>query len=279
MFGVPSPRSASEHVRVSTLAAVFESGITDDTDASTLVDMPDSVSCEFAQRVIWPLARRCAKATAGPTTPVVGIAGGPGAGKTTFARDLCTTARDLFGLSTLVMSLEDFYFSPEALAARGLAWRALPGSHDVPRLVSVLDDVIARKPRPMEVPRFDMETGRAGPPETIVFPVDLCVIEGWLIGYDRGPYEAVSDRLDLLVYLDLPMEELRKSRLRREADTREASYGRRGMPAKVVEAFWEEALEPGVRDWVLPIRERSDIIVNLGADRRILSIDVAANVG
>lgn len=279
MFRVPPPRPANEHVRVSTLAAVFEPGVTDDTDTSTLVDMPDTVSRDFAQRVIWPLARRCAKASVGPTTPVVGVVGGPGAGKTTFARDISTTVRDLFGLSALVMSLDDFYFPPETLAARGLAWRALPGSHDVPRLISVLDDVIAQKSCQTEVPRFDMETGRAARPETIDLPVDLCVIEGWLIGHDSGPYGTVSERLDLLVYLDLPMEELRRSRLRREADIREATYGRRGMPAEVTEAFWEEALEPGVRDWVLPIRDRSDIIVKLAADRSILSIDVAANVG
>lgn len=279
MFHMPSSRSAREHVRVSTLTAVFESGGTDTTETPALINMPDTTRRDFAQRVIWPLARRCAKSSAGPTTPVIGVVGGPGAGKTTFARDLRAAVRDLFGLSALVMSLDDFYFPPEELAARGLAWRALPGSHDVPRLVSVLDDVIAQKPGQTEVPRFDMGTGRAGQPERVKLPVDLCVIEGWLIGHDRDPYGMISDRLDLLVFLDLPLEALRRSRLRREADIREASNGRRGMSAKVTQAFWAEALEPGVRNWVLPIRDRSDIIVTLDADRKILSIDVATNVG
>jgi uridine kinase len=279
MFRLPLRRASVGHVQVFSLDDVFESATTDGGSEAALAEASRLHGTELGQRVIRPLARRCARATGSMTTPVVGVVGGPGAGKTTFARDLCSAAHELFGLSTLLMSLEDFYYPPDVLAGRGLAWRALPGSHNLRRLITILSDVISRMPSRTEVPRFDMETGSAAKPETVDLPVDLCVIEGWLVGHDKGEYAAVSDKLDLLVYLDLPVEELRRSRLGREADTRAASFGQRGMAADVVAAFWAEALEPGVRDWVQPIRDRSDVIVRFDGDRRILSIDVAANVG
>src|SRR4051794_24331323 len=55
---------------------------------------------------------------------LMGIAGGPGAGKTTLARAIIETAETQVQKSAAMVSLEDFYLSREERLRRGHRWRA-----------------------------------------------------------------------------------------------------------------------------------------------------------
>jgi pantothenate kinase-related protein Tda10 len=207
---------------------------------------------------------------------VVGVTGGPGAGKTTFANALVAHARAARPYAnTLRLSLEDFYLPAAERERRGLPWRALPGSHDVQALVALLHAMESCADDVMSVPRFNMETGEVDQPELVRCPISICILEGWLVGYREPPYNEVADRVDLLIYLDAPRDSLREFRLERERQIRIASNGQRGMTADEVERFWREALEPGILQWVMPIRDRSDVVVVFDEHHQLARIGVS----
>ena len=146
-----------------------------------------------------------------------------------------------------MLSIDDLYLSRDARRAQAAATHPLfatrgpPGSHDVERGVALLDALTGRSGEAGEValPRFDKAADRAADPAlwpTVRAPVDVTVLEGWMVGarpqvsadlarplnaLEReadadgrgrrvadaalaGPYQALWRRLDLLVLLQAP---------------------------------------------------------------------------
>lgn len=173
---------------------------------------------------------------------VVGLAGGQGAGKSTLARAL-QCALSMAGARAVAVSLDDFYLprrQRHALARSVhplLATRGVPGTHDT----SLLEHVIAALGQAGRVvlPVFDKgqdDVLPAGRWNAIAAPVDVLVLEGWCVGARAqpeteldapvneleaesdpdgiwrryvnaalaGPYARLWDRLDVLIYLDVP---------------------------------------------------------------------------
>ena len=117
---------------------------------------------------------------------LLGFSALPGCGKTSLGRWLEAAAHHL-GLSLQVMSIDDFYFSADALdrSMQGNPWgvpRALPGSHELPLLKSTLEHWIAGgHPRH---PTFDkaLRQGRGDRSGWRTCTADVIVLEGWFVG-------------------------------------------------------------------------------------------------
>jgi D-glycerate 3-kinase len=139
---------------------------------------------------------------------VVGLQAPQGAGKTTLSKHVLALLPSL-GLTGLSVSVDDFYLTREEqvrLAAANpgnpyLEHRGYPGTHDVALGERTLTEVrglgagaIAR------VPVYDKSQhggrGDRAPADRwreITGPVDVVILEGWMLGFEPAPADRVGD--------------------------------------------------------------------------------------
>jgi len=141
------------------------------------------------EHVCDPLAQRIARLRqVRRRTIIVGLCGAQGSGKSTIA---AVTKQMLAarGLSTVTLSLDDFYLTRDARQRLAnevhplLATRGPPGTHDVALAGMVLDQLRAKGK--VVLPRFDKATDNRLPRgqwETVPTPVDIIILEGWCVG-------------------------------------------------------------------------------------------------
>jgi D-glycerate 3-kinase len=152
------------------------------------------------------VAAFCADAVrTAPRTPVVvGVSGPQGCGKSTLAAEVVTRL-GASGVRAVAISVDDFYLTHAeqgALAAAHpgnpfLEHRGYPGSHDVPLGASVLDALASRAPGDVPVPVYDKGAhggrgDRAGT-RTVRTPLDVVLLEGWMLGLRAVAPETVDD--------------------------------------------------------------------------------------
>lgn len=121
----------------------------------------------------------------------VGISGAQGTGKSTFARLLAVVLERIFEKNTLVVSMDDFYYTRaerKRLAARVhplLQTRGVPGTHDVALMRSVVSDLKAR--RNTEVPTLSKgDDDRSEMVPVMGGALDVLIVEGWCWGATPG---------------------------------------------------------------------------------------------
>ncbi len=221
---------------------------------------PPAALARFPPSVLWSYPFPLAQLIHRHPGKVFGFAGPPGVGKTTLIAWVARCLRALDGRARVVaVSLDDFYLSRAERRARGLAWRAQPGSHDLAAAVAFLGAARAGE-RVLRVPRFDHGADEPGAPEVVPGPASAVLMEGWLLGLDGEGYGAVAKELDHLTYIGCPLALARRRRLAREEALRAAG---RGFSEAEMGRFWRQVLAPGVRRWVEPIRARADLVVDL----------------
>jgi len=194
-------------------------------------------SPQRVDRYYAPLAEACASrlARARRRPWVLGIQGPQGCGKTTLATALVEAFGDV-GVRGVAVSIDDFYLTHDeqrALATRHeenpcLRYRGYPGTHDVALGVQAME-TLAHLGAGEEgrVPVYDKSAhggrgDRAAPSgwRRVVGPVELLIVEGWMLGFSPTPdpalpsdlrapnaylaaYAAWSERLDAFVRLDV----------------------------------------------------------------------------
>ena len=203
---------------------------------------------------------------------LVGLAGAPGAGKTTLCKILSSVAQQVTGQNVLTVSLDDFYLPPDVRQQRGHRWRAVPGTHDVDLLNRFVAE-IKSSGGPISVPSYDSGAEVRRPPQVLPGPPRLCLFEGWFVGSALDDYDTLRRSLDTLIFLDIDLSDAREARLDREAKVRQLG-AKRGMPQSAVERFWDEALLPGTSSWVLPLRNSADLVLELDREHRIQNIRI-----
>ena len=122
---------------------------------------------------------------------LVGVAGGQGSGKTTLCQFLCKMLETKHGVSTVVLSLDDFYHTHQTrqrLARRVhplLATRGVPGTHDLPLLFEALDSLMNAREGDIALPVFDKLGDDRLPSDQwriITRKPSLILLEGWCVG-------------------------------------------------------------------------------------------------
>ncbi|WP_241505884.1 hypothetical protein [Parahaliea mediterranea] len=148
------------------------------------------------------VTRLCLHHKGAQGTLMVGINGCQGSGKTTLV-DYLAHALAAGGLHCVSLSLDDFYLTRaerQALAAAVhplLATRGVPGTHDMPLMQRCLQRLKAgdlSEQHPLHLPRFDKAMDDRSPPTqwlTVNQPVDIVLFEGWCLGVDAQPDDAL----------------------------------------------------------------------------------------
>ncbi|MDE0004250.1 MAG: hypothetical protein OXQ29_16295 [Rhodospirillaceae bacterium] len=160
------------------------------TDFCKAHALPDSFRRVADQHYV-PLARWLLE-TSWRITPIIGICGAQGTGKSTLAEYLAAALNGLADWSVAVLSMDDFYLSRAErleLSRRVhplLATRGPPGTHDC----EMMGDYLQRLGRlgegeSMALPRFDKSRDDRAPQESwphVVGPMDAVILEGWCLG-------------------------------------------------------------------------------------------------
>lgn len=218
-----------------------------------------------------PLTMALSDRAAARSRPLlVGLGGGPGAGKSTLSALLaaCLPVAVPGAPRCLGVSLDDFYRSREERLRRGFRWRTLPGTHDTERLDTFLSD-LDRAAAPFAVPRYDLGRDAPAADEVLALAPEICIFDGAMVGARLPGYEGLARRLDMLVYLDVAVPLLKEWRFARERNIRDRTGGAAGFAPAEMQAFWDEALGPSIEKWVRPNAKIADLVIAIGPGRRI----------
>lgn len=160
----------------------------------------------IAQKWFTPLAKEIASHQSGANQPFfVGVNGCQGSGKSTLCDYLTTYFNEVLGLSSVTISLDDFYYSQshrQSLAIKVhqlLSTRGVPGTHDVKLATSVLSALKAQQKT--AIPRFDKSTDNPFPQsqwDNVTQPVDIIIVEGWCWGTPAQTKTALSNPINSL---------------------------------------------------------------------------------
>ncbi len=142
---------------------------------------------------------------------VIGIHAPQGAGKTTLV-NFCQALFQLDGLSSVVLSIDDFYLTnqeQQAVAAmhpnnRLLQFRGSAGTHDVPLgRETILQCLHARPGDAVPLPSYDKSScngrGDRAPREAwpvVKAPIDVVLLEGWMLGFRPLPPDHAALKAD-----------------------------------------------------------------------------------
>ncbi|MDJ0464181.1 nucleoside/nucleotide kinase family protein [Streptomyces sp. H27-C3] len=197
-----------------------------------------------AHRLIAPGRRR-----------VLGIAGAPGAGKSTLAAHLA----DRLGQAAVLVPMDGFHLAGAELERLGRTDRkGAPDTFDATGYTALLTRL--RTPQPpgtvVYAPAYDrsLEEPVAGSiPVPAPLDAPLVITEGNYLLLDEGPWAAVRDLLDEVWFLELDQDE----RLRRLIDRHE----RFGKPRQRAEHFARTSDEANAR-LVRQGRDRADLVVS-----------------
>ena len=125
--------------------------------------------------------------------PIVGFSGCQGSGKSTLVALMAKVMREAYGVSTMVLSLDDFYLTKAARAALAesihplFATRGVPGTHDLALLNETIS-ALRRQPGTggvVPVPAFDKALDDRTEMvhwRQVSAPVQLILLEGWCVG-------------------------------------------------------------------------------------------------
>lgn len=178
-------------------------------DLSEFIDkhkLPDRYK-EIAVQWFAPMAEHIASTSRECGRPiVVGINGSQGSGKSTLADLLVCILQQLHGLSSLPLSIDDFYLTRkkrESLASDIhplFITRGVPGTHDIHLALQTLTG-LTHQNGAIKIPRFDKSQDDRYPEEQwqiINTPLDVIILEGWCVGSEAQAENELSSPVNKL---------------------------------------------------------------------------------
>lgn len=180
---------------------------------------------------------------------VLGVAGGTGSGKTTFADKI----KDSFPSDTTILCHDFYYksFSDLSLQERKKQNFDHPDSFDTSLMVQDIIELVNRRPIKRPVYSFSEFTRL---PETVtVLPTKLIIIEGILI-FDS---KEIRDLCDIKIFVDTDADERLIRRILRDVKER-------GRTLDSVIDQYLATVKPMHDQFVEPSKKHADIIVPLG---------------
>lgn len=192
-----------------------------------------------------------------PNSPLfIGIAGGSGAGKTTFAQSLV----DVLGGDVAVIQHDSYYLhSPEIpFEVRARANYDHPDSLETELLVKHL--VALRAGESIERPVYDFSTHLRSDRVVVVEAAPVVLVEGILVLADPD----LRLELDLKIFVDTAADVRLARRLRRDIEER-------GRTVESVISQYFDTVRPMHLEFVEASKKHADIIIEEGYDARAVA--------
>lgn len=166
------------------------------------------------------LAQLIAAKAASTTRIMIGIAGPPGAGKSTLAGALCARFNnDIAGAPALVVPMDGYHFDNDILTARGLLPRkGSPQTFDAHGFHHLLTRLRAGEEE-VAIPVFDRDRdlARAGA-RMVTSAQRILLIEGNYLLLKSDPWARLNPLFDATVFLPVPMSVLEERLIQRWLD-------------------------------------------------------------
>ena len=198
---------------------------------------------------------------------LIGIAGGSGSGKTTFAKKILQRVADP---AVFLLSQDSYYLPqpPSHLRVHGESNFDHPEAFDWPLLKSHLERLKAGEQ--VAVPTYDFTTSRRLPETVLVGPCKTILIEGLYTLWDAD----VRSLFDIKIFLDVEADIRFIRRLHR--DVRE-----RGRTLDGIIRQYYDTVRPMHHNFLDPTRQYADLIVGDETDiaAEVLSARVTEMTG
>jgi len=256
------------------------------------------------QQILAGLARSIVESN--PRGRVISVSGSQGSGKSTLSAYLVDLLRERYGVTSALLSLDDFYLTRRQRAELAesvhplLRTRGVPGTHAAALMQQSVSEL--RSGGTALVPRFDKSSDDRFPEPEPVGPVDLVVCEGWCWGAAPQPAAALDNPLNALereqdpdgawrryvntqldgyqslfatdahIHLQVPsMDVVYAWRWQQEQDLQKTGTGSRIMSESEVRAFI--AYYERLTRWMLEtMPARADVLITLGEDHGIRQV-------
>ena len=156
------------------------------------MSLPGNVAFNFMRWYAGVTRSLAQRAKTADMPPLVGFSGCQGSGKSTMGALMVKVMREVYGVSAVVLSMDDFYLTKAARAALAesihplFATRGVPGTHDL----ALLNEKIAALRQPgaegaVPMPAFDKALDDRTEMvhwRQVSAPVQLIFLEGWCVG-------------------------------------------------------------------------------------------------
>jgi uridine kinase len=189
---------------------------------------------------------------------IIGIAGASGAGKSLLARLLYERLSVGRSAEDIGILNEDSYYrdrSDLTLADREKINYDHPDALEHDLLIEHLIEL--KQGRAVDVPQYNYALHNRSPETVSLVPPKLLILEGILILH----VAALAERLDLRVFVDVPMDVCLTRRLRRDIQ-------QRGRQLESVLRQYETSVRPMFYKFIEPSKSQADLIVPRGGENK-----------
>lgn len=189
-------------------------------------------------------------------TTIIGIAGASGAGKSLLANQLYDRMRASFTERDVAILHEDCYYrrlDGLSVEERSAINYDHPDALEHELLIHHLQELQAG--RAVEVPQYDYSTHNRAEETVLLEPSTVLILEGILILQE----EKLRERLDLRVFVDVPLDICLSRRLRRDVKER-------GRDLDSVLDQYHATVRPMFFQFIEPSRQHADLIIPRGGD-------------
>lgn len=214
---------------------------------------------------------------------IIGIAGSVAVGKSTSARLLQILLHKLMpDLRVELITTDGFLYPNAELERRGLmARKGFPESYDMEKLLTFLNDVKAGQDR-VAAPTYSHSVYDVMPTPQIIEEPDILIVEG--INVLQLPSKQplyVSDFFDFSVYVDADADLIEQWYLERFGMLLDTAFqdpnnyyypyaqGDRQAAFEMAKGVWRSVNLPNLKEYILPTRNRADVILHKTENHRI----------
>lgn len=214
---------------------------------------------------------------------ILGIAGSVAVGKSTTARLLKSLLSEVYPDKKVQLITTDGFIFPNAvLKKKGIMSRkGFPESYDMPRLIKFVNDV--KNGIVAKAPVYSHKVYDIIPNEfDVIDQPDILIVEG--INVLQLPSHEpifVSDFFDFSLYVDAKEEYIKRWYLERFGMLLDTAFkdptnyyypyaiGDRTAAFKMASKVWEDVNHPNLHEYILPTRNRADLIIVKSANHLI----------